>query len=195
MAGFDLSTEDVTEKCVWMTMRSVSHVTSSGEFSSTLVFQPLHVNEHDKARPCVVEQQAWAIGLRMALGASQSNVLRSILSDSLWRVCGGRGPWSSSAHASWRACSRGSSSAPDDESGRVRSGRTQTGGDGCARRVRARPMCGPARPARGSSRGIARGRSHSQSGYYSRGTAYAARVTRVASIQALVPAATFAILA
>jgi predicted permease len=33
-----------------------------------------------------VAQQARAIGLRMALGASQSNVLRSILRESLWRV-------------------------------------------------------------------------------------------------------------
>jgi predicted permease len=34
----------------------------------------------------VVAQQARAIGLRMALGASQSMVLRSILRESLWRV-------------------------------------------------------------------------------------------------------------
>jgi putative ABC transport system permease protein len=34
----------------------------------------------------VVAQQARAIGLRMALGASKSNVLRSILSEALWRV-------------------------------------------------------------------------------------------------------------
>jgi predicted permease len=34
----------------------------------------------------VVAQQARAIGLRMALGASPSNVLRSILRESLWRV-------------------------------------------------------------------------------------------------------------
>jgi ABC-type antimicrobial peptide transport system permease subunit len=34
----------------------------------------------------VVAQQTRAIGLRMALGASPSNVLRSILRESLWRV-------------------------------------------------------------------------------------------------------------
>ena len=37
----------------------------------------------------VVAQQGRAIGLRMALGASQSNVLRSILSQALWRVAAG----------------------------------------------------------------------------------------------------------
>lgn len=37
----------------------------------------------------VVARQARAIGLCMALGASRSNVLRSILSESLWRVCAG----------------------------------------------------------------------------------------------------------
>ena len=37
----------------------------------------------------VVAQQGRAIGLRMALGASQSNVLRSILSEALWRVAVG----------------------------------------------------------------------------------------------------------
>jgi predicted permease len=34
----------------------------------------------------VVAQQTRAIGLRMALGASQTNVLRSVLGESLWRV-------------------------------------------------------------------------------------------------------------
>jgi putative ABC transport system permease protein len=34
----------------------------------------------------VVAQQARVIGLRMALGASQANVLRSILAEALWRV-------------------------------------------------------------------------------------------------------------
>jgi ABC-type antimicrobial peptide transport system permease subunit len=37
----------------------------------------------------IVAQQARAIGLRMALGASQSNVLRSILSEALCRVAVG----------------------------------------------------------------------------------------------------------
>jgi ABC-type antimicrobial peptide transport system permease subunit len=37
----------------------------------------------------VVAQQARAIGLRMALGASQSHVLRSILRESIWRVVAG----------------------------------------------------------------------------------------------------------
>ena len=37
----------------------------------------------------VVARQARAIGLCMALGASRSNILRSILSESLWRVGAG----------------------------------------------------------------------------------------------------------
>ncbi len=37
----------------------------------------------------VVARQARAIGLRMALGASRAHILRSILSESLWRVCAG----------------------------------------------------------------------------------------------------------
>lgn len=37
----------------------------------------------------VVARQARAVGLCMALGASRSSILRSILSESLWRVCAG----------------------------------------------------------------------------------------------------------
>jgi ABC-type antimicrobial peptide transport system permease subunit len=39
----------------------------------------------------IVARQTKAIGLRMALGASQGNVLRSVLWQSLWRVSAGVG--------------------------------------------------------------------------------------------------------
>jgi len=104
----------------------------------------------------IVAQQARAIGLRMALGASQSNVLRSILSEALCRVAVGAALGLVGARVVARLLTSLVFGVQTTSPG-VRGGRARTGGDGYARRVRARPTCGPARPARGASSGIARG--------------------------------------